>query len=67
VDLKIPEEAPTDPYVCPKGLKRDPFIIVGIVPYAQVRDHDGKLLASELARKRFIFFARKQGKKKFLS
>ncbi len=28
---------------------RDPFIILAIVPYAQVWDHDGKLLASELA------------------
>jgi hypothetical protein len=44
-----------------------PQEILAIVPYAQMWDHDGKLLASELARKRFVFFARKQGKKKFLS
>jgi hypothetical protein len=43
----------------PEGPQERPFIILAIVPYAQVWDHDGKLLASELSRKRFGF-AKKQ-------
>jgi hypothetical protein len=32
-----------------EGPQERPFVILAIVPYAQVWDRDGKLLASELA------------------
>jgi hypothetical protein len=44
---------------------RETFIILAIVSYAQVWDHDGKLLASELAQA--LCFCEETRKNKFLS